>query len=117
MIAWPANLEEEKTNRDNHLIVDRFRLQDESDPLVSARVTRNSADGRYRYAYTIRNTESARAAIWSWKVIDQREDTGVSVEDGGWLHGFRVPPGIPAGKRQAIPGVDSGVVISWTNVD
>ena len=114
VIARPANLD--RGGNDSHLIVDRFRLQNGSDPSVVASVTLNPGTRRYEYSYAVSNGQGARDAIWSWKLIDEEHDTDIEVELSVWKNGYRVS-GMPAGASQVIPGMAKGLVVSWLNVD
>jgi hypothetical protein len=115
VIAFPANLEQEKGNPDSHLVVDRFRLQNETDPTVSVTVSLNQGNRMYAYAYTIRNGPAARQPIWAWKLVDPADDHSATVDGSGWF-GFQAT-GVPPGSRQAIPGLAPGIYISWNDVD
>jgi hypothetical protein len=114
VIAWPANTGI-PSNPDSHFVVDHFRLQNESIPSISVEVSRRSGDHFYTYSYRVANGAGARAPIWHWTLIDPHDDTGVDISNfGAEREGFRVN-GMPAGQKQAIPGLPPGVYIVWAN--
>jgi hypothetical protein len=114
VIAWPANTDLPK-NPDSRLVIDRFRLLNESRPSISAEVSVRPEDHLYTYSYRVTNGGGARKPIWHWALIDPYEDTGADISNFGLGHeGFRVN-GMPPGQKQVIPGVLPGVFIVWAN--
>jgi len=65
VIAWPANTDV-PSNKDSHLVRDRFRLLNESRPSVSAEVSREPGNHFYTYSYRVANGSGAMTPIWHW---------------------------------------------------